>query len=143
MTKEAPAGFRKLPLEDFGSYGPFEDLIGPLYVADLAKTSVRFGMYLEKKHTNYYCVAHGGLYVALVDAVMGNMLWRSLDEGQQVFTISITSDYMGTAKEGDWLEGDATVVRRGRTVGFTDARVRLGEKLIFSATGKFSITSAR
>ena len=67
-------------------------------------------------------------------------LFASLEAGERVATISVTSDFMGVGKAGDWIEGEASIVRRGRSIGFTDARVRCVEKTIFMASGKWAIS---
>ena len=139
-SKEAPEGFRALPVEGFGSHGDFEKLIGPLYVADITKASLRFGLFAAKKHCNFYGVVHGGVFMSLVDSMMGNVVFATLAEGKRVATISVTTDFMGAGKDGDWLEGDASIVRLGRTIAFADARIRIADKLVFFASGKFAIT---
>ena len=140
MSKQVPEGFRKLPVEGFGSHGSFEELIGPIHVADITPTSIRFGLFVEQKHCNYYDIVHGGVFVSLVDSMMGNLVFASLEPGRRVATISITSDFMGVGKIGEWVEGDASILRRGGSIAFTDARIRAGEKLIFLATAKWAIS---
>jgi len=117
MSDDIPAGFaphfRRSPLTE-----PWE----PLYSRQ-TDTAVVLGLRLREAHTNSRGLAHGGLISALADNAMGLSCARQLPEGAAPLTVSLSVDYLGSARPGQWLEFDTTFVRPGGTLCFAQAFV--------------------
>ncbi len=117
MSDVVPEGFsphfRRSPLTD-----PWE----PLYSRRTA-TAVVLGLRLREAHTNSRGLAHGGLISALADNAMGLSCALALPEGAAPLTVSLSVDYLGSARPGQWLEFDTAFVRTGGTLCFAQAFV--------------------
>lgn len=114
------------------------DLIGPLL--EHRDDPAVVGLTLDERHTNSRGRLHAGLVVALADTVMGHTIERALD-GPRLVTVSLTSDFVGSAQVGDWLEGRATVRRAGRRVAFGACEFHAGDRLVLSASGVFAVAT--
>ncbi len=100
------------------------------------------GVLVATPHTNARGMAHGGLIAALADNAMGLACALSGAGVGGIVTVSLTCDFTGTARIGDWLEVAATPVRGGRTLAFGEARVTTGDRLIARASAVFSVPPA-
>jgi uncharacterized protein (TIGR00369 family) len=115
---------------------PYLDLIGPVY--ESADGPFVVGLWLAEKHTNARGFVHGGLLVALADTVLGHTIVRSDPTASPVVTVSLTTDFTGTARAGSWLQGVAEVTRRGSRVSFAKASFHAADRLVMTASGVFA-----
>jgi len=140
-TEMVPPGF--VPLFPNPGADGFFSLIGPIYRApDAPEGEVRFGFRAQARHTNPYGVLHGGLLMTVIDTVMGSLVFNAI-KGEPCATISLTCDFIGAGRAGEWIEGEASLTRLGRAVAFTHAKIWTGEKLLLTASGKWAIISPR
>lgn len=119
MVFQIPPGFgphsRKSPLT-----APWE----PIYIkAD--DTSVVLGMEIREPHTNSRGLVHGGLVAALLDNVMGLACGKAQSsqhmKGTGGVTISLSVEYLGMAKLGQWIVFEPHFVKAGKTLCFAEA----------------------
>ncbi|MDB5453259.1 MAG: thioesterase superfamily protein [Caulobacteraceae bacterium] len=69
---------------------------------------------------------HAASVIALADSCCGMGCMASLPEGARGFTtIELKSNFLGTARPGDWVAAEARMVHGGRTTQVWDAEVRL------------------
>lgn len=130
--------FRKSPLTD-----PWE----PLYSRRDAD-GLTIGVEVRDAHCNARGMAHGGLIAALADNAMGlACALAGPASGTRVgglVTASLTVDFVGAARIGDWIEVAARPVRVGRTLAFAEARVTAGageaKRIVARASAVFSVT---
>ncbi|HEY9219214.1 MAG TPA: PaaI family thioesterase [Phenylobacterium sp.] len=112
-----PAGFepheRKSPLTQ-----PWE----PLF-ARKTDRAVVIGLYAAEAHTNSRGFVHGGLISALADNAMGLSCGRVVGGDVSFVTVSLSVDFLGVARIGQWLEFDTVFVRPGSTLSFAQAFV--------------------
>jgi len=123
--------FRKSPLTD-----PWE----PLY-SRRDELGLTLGVLIREPHCNARGLAHGGLITALADNAMGLACALSGAEVGALVTVSLTCDFLSSARQGDWLEIDAKPVRVGRTLGFASAEARVSDRIVARATAVFSIAA--
>lgn len=117
----------------------FEDCVGPLYCTPANSEGVKaFTLRPQPQLQNFHGVIHGGVLMTVVDTMMGCLLKETID-GRSCATISLTTDFIGPAAVGDVLEGEALLVRVGRSVAFTQARISRGNRLVVAASAKWSI----
>ncbi len=121
--------FRHSPLTD-----PWE----PLY-SKREGDALTIAVLVAAPHTNARGLAHGGLIAALADNAMGLACALAGAGVGGIVTVSLTCDFTGSARIGDWLEIRATPVRVGRTLAFGEARVTAGERIIARASAVFSV----
>ncbi len=120
QTDDIPEGFTLLdPL------GPFHELVGPLYGMERDDRIV-VGMRVDEKHRNKGSYMHGGMFLMLADTSMtlAGIARRPADKG--IVTASLTSDFIGPAAPGDWIEAETEVIRAGKSVLFMAGLVRQG-----------------
>ena len=118
---------------------PYLDLIGPVYEA--ADGPLVLGLWLDGRHTNARGFVHAGLLVALADTLLGHTIARTPGTPPLV-TVSLTTDFTGSAHPGSWLEGKAEVRRQGARVAFANASFHVDERLVMAASGIFVGQSA-
>lgn len=136
-----PEGFsphmRKSPLTD-----PWE----PLY-ARQGEDRLVLGVRVRAEHCNSRSMPHGGFLAALADNAMGLSLGVNLMNTRQpaggLVTVSLTLDYLGSAKLGQWLEFDTDFVKLGRSICFAEATVRADGVPIARARATFKVLEAK
>jgi acyl-coenzyme A thioesterase PaaI-like protein len=140
MSGEAPEGF-----ELFTRPSPLLDPWRPLYAQTLADRIV-LGVHLREPHTNSRATAHGGLIAALTDQAMGMSCSVKLrTEGVQVtnlWTTSLSIEYLGTAKIGQWLRFETTFSRVGKMICYAECDVSADGATIARAHANFRVTLA-
>lgn len=141
MDDTIPDGFaphvRKSPLTD-----PWE----PLY-ARPASDRLVLGVRVRPEHCNSRSMPHGGFLAALADNAMGLSLGVNLAGARQpangLVTVSLTLDYLGSAKLGQWLEFDTDFVKLGRSICFAEATVRADGVAVARAHATFKLLEAK
>lgn len=104
---------------------------------------VQLAVRVREAHCNARAMAHGGLIAALADNAMGHSaVGQARAAGLPVasaVTVSLTVDYIGTVRTGQWLEFVPTVVKVGRTLAFVEFRALADGEVAArgSATFKF------
>lgn len=133
MSAHVPEGF--VPL--FRT-SPVLDLIGPIYCRGQGPGLV-LGLRVEPKHCNARGTAHGGILAALADVALGYTLGFSTDPPTALTTASLTLDYAGTAKTGDWLATAVDVQKRGSRLAFANCYISVGAERIVRASAVFLV----
>lgn len=141
MDQALPEGFsphvRKSPLTD-----PWE----PLYAKPGADRLI-LGVRVRPEHCNSRNMPHGGFLAAMADNAMGLSLGVSLaGDGREsvgLVTVSLTLDYLGSAKLGQWLEFDTDFIKLGRSICFAEATVRADGQPIARARATFKVQAAK
>jgi acyl-coenzyme A thioesterase 13 len=54
-------------------------------------------------------------------------------------TASMSIDFAGSAKLGDWVESHVTIIRKGRRLAFASALIQANEKPIARASAVFAV----
>lgn len=85
---------------------------------------VRLRLPFDPRFTNNGKTYHGGAVASLVDTTGAAAVWagHDFDKGARAATVSMTLNYTGSARSVD-LIGEATCVRRGRDLSFSEIRV--------------------
>lgn len=131
-----PVGYaphtRRSPLTD-----PWE----PLFARETAQ-AVQIGMVIREAHCNSRGLAHGGLISSLADNAMGLSAVRLARARvgaamASAVTVSLTLDFVDTARIGDCVEFHPVVLKAGRTLAFVECRVVCGERLVARASATF------
>lgn len=116
---------------------PFRELIGFTFThCEDGKCSAE--LEIREDHLHGGRVVHGGIAFALVDSTMATGIISTLESGQMTATIELKMSYLAPVREG-LLQCDSWIVKKGRTIAFTESKVHVGDKLIATATGSFAI----
>jgi acyl-coenzyme A thioesterase 13 len=120
---------------------PYLDLIGPVY--ESAHEPLLVGLWLGHRHTNSRGFVHAGLLVALADTILGHTILRGSPGMPPIVTVSLTTDFTGSARPGAWLRGQADVKRHGSRFAFANATFHTGDRLVMTASGVFAVQRDR
>jgi len=133
---DMPEGFEPL----FRS-SPYLDLLGPLYNKK-AEDGLVIGFVAQEKHCNARGLVHGGMLSSLADVALGYNAAFSQKPPVPMVTASLTIDYAGAAKLGDWIHIETDLQKVGRTMAFANCYFFVGEKRIARASGIFNVLSS-
>jgi uncharacterized protein (TIGR00369 family) len=136
-TEDIPAGFKP------AAFAPgFLDRAGPYWLkSDGDRTIV--GLLIDAGHINYVDVAHGGVLSTLADVAMSFQVHNSERPQLSVVTNSLTCNFLGAAKHGDWIEAHARIDRMGKRIAYTSGTIRRGDEMLATMSGVFTILRAR
>jgi uncharacterized protein (TIGR00369 family) len=134
---DLPAGFEPL----FRS-SPFLDHLGPFFMRKDADGAFVIGLRVLPCHANGRGNAHGGLLMTLCDIALGYRTSTSVDPRPFLTTASVTTDFAGSAKVGDWIEAHVDVQKVGRTLAFANCYVVCDGQRIVHASAIFTVLKA-
>lgn len=128
-----PEGFAPL---DFG--GPYFRALGGLHGRRLDGGGLLVGLRIDERHLNIQGFAHGGMLVTLADGALGlNIAMARGQRGAQV-TVSMTADYLSSARLGDWLEARVTITRIGRRMAYANCDLHVGSRHVLRSSAVFA-----
>lgn len=134
---EIPPGFKPLQRTS-----PFNTLVGPLYTKGEGAMRT-IGLHAADKHCNSRGIVHGGLLATLADLALGYTIAFLSDPPRSAVTASLTIDYAGSAKVGDWLEVRTDVQKSGGRLTFANCYIHVGETRIVRASAVFAASGER
>ena len=111
MEPVPPEGFKPL----FRT-SPFLDHNGPFF--SKRRRDFVVGLRIRPEHANARGGAHGGLLMTLCDIALGYRTTRSQTPAPLLTTASVTTDFAGGAKVGDWVEAHVDVHKVGGRLAF-------------------------
>ncbi|RZI85690.1 MAG: PaaI family thioesterase [Rubrivivax sp.] len=117
---------------------PFIDLLGPIYSRQ-GESAIAIGFRVEAKHCNARGLLHGGVISGVADIALGYNAAFQADPPTPLVTASLTVDYAGVAKLGDWVEVHVDVQKVGKKLAFANAYFLTGEQRIARASAVFSV----
>ncbi|MBT4486228.1 MAG: PaaI family thioesterase [Rhodospirillaceae bacterium] len=122
------------------SSSPFTEMIGPLF--DLPDDpDNRRGFRVLEGHINNAGIIHGGMMMSFADTLLARAVGNS-GAGPAV-TLHMTTDFIGPAHLGNWVEGSAKIIRQTRTLVFVEGEIRTRKRLLMTAKGVFRRLSRR
>jgi uncharacterized protein (TIGR00369 family) len=124
-----PSSF--VPVDD---PGPFLAHVGPV-LADGDVLALRVAAH----HLNSSGVAQGGLLATLVDFALGRAIRASAES--RAVTVSLTTDFLGAAREGDLVQARTEVERLGGTLAFADCSLTVDGNEIVRGRAVFAVLS--
>lgn len=120
---------------------PFLDLLGPIYHKPYP-AGLAIGLRTEEKHCNARGLVHGGVFSSLADIALGYNTAFAGEQPTPLVTASLTIDYAGAAKLGDWLEIETDVQKVGRSLAFANCYFSVGSTRIARASAVFSVIAS-
>lgn len=130
---DAPAGFKPL----FRT-SPALELVGPLYSRGEG-TDLVIGLRVEKKHCNARGTMHGGMLATLADVALGYTMAFASSPPANLVTASLSLDFAGTARIGDWVEAHVDVQKQGSRLSFANCYLTANGERIVRASAVFLV----
>ncbi len=130
---DIPAGFT---LVERG--GPFFQSIGPVYINEGVAMQRILGLRIQPMHTNMQGIAHGGMLMTLADGALNTNLSLHYPKSTNLVTVSMNTQFLSSARVGDWLEASVQITRAGRSLSFADCSLQAGQRTVLRANAVFS-----
>ena len=111
---------------------PFENRAGPFFWAQLEDGRQHFVLEAASRHCNSHGIVHGGLMMTMIDLTLVITAKQGPDE--QLVTVSLNSEFIASALEGDLIEAHGELVRRTRSLAFVRGQIRCGERTLLTAS---------
>jgi acyl-coenzyme A thioesterase PaaI-like protein len=123
----------------------FTDPWEPLFSRSAAR-EVSIGLWLAEAHCNSRGLVHGGLIASLADNAMGlSCVAAMATEGRTpaggLVTVTLSTDYLGSARLGQWLATDTHFVKTGGSLCFASCLVHADGQPIARANATFKVLS--
>jgi len=127
--------------------GPFTTHNGPWFHW-AENDEWRQGVRLMDRHCNSRGIVHGGFLSAFADGLAATTVFRDLKRSS--VTIKLNTEFLRSAKSGEWLQGTAKLVKGTGKMAFVDAYAWTGEgrdipmdDLVFRSAALFRLMEAR
>lgn len=130
---------------------PFINQVGPLY-SRVKKDRIDLGLLVEEIHCNRSGNLHGAMVCAIADIALGQNVGLALatngafenvkdngSPGAPIATVSMSTDFAGSAKVGDWVETHVEVQRAGRSMAFANAYLVCNGERIARTSGVYKV----
>lgn len=118
--------------------GGYFDKIGPVWYRRDDDRLVHLAFRADASHDNGGGVVHGGMLLSLMDQVLGTLVFETVGR-KPCATISLACDFVSPAKAGDWVEGTASLVRRGTGIVMVEGEIHAGGRLCVTASGVWKV----
>lgn len=123
--------------EDPGVSG-FVSFAGPILVKKTDWTVA--GFVVEARHCNPQGICHGGWLSTFADVQLVRSAIQKLDySAVSVRTISLAIDFLSPAIRGDWVEGQAEIVHRAKTMIFVQGIARVDDRAVLRMNATLSV----
>ena len=136
--RNPPEGFKPL----FRT-SPFLDHNGPFFYRETDDGTFVVGLRIQPKHANGRGGAHGGLLMTMCDIALGYRTTRSQTPSPMLTTASVTTDFAGGAKIGDWVEAHVDVHKVGGRLAFANCYLVCNGERIVHASAVFARSGDR
>lgn len=136
IEKPIPAGWKVVRA------GAFMDMVGPLLRSTSMEERNTFGLQTDQSHVNPIGIVHGGVLASLLDQTIAIVAWDAADR-QPTVTVQMDTQFLGSAKAGEFLEARASVRHTTRSLTFVDAQVTSSRGPVASASAIMKTTAQR
>jgi uncharacterized protein (TIGR00369 family) len=121
----------------FAGSGAFAETNGPIY---LRPKDATLGFRVRAENCNPVRTCHGGWLAAFIDMQMPfAALQREKIANAFLLTVSLSLDYLGSARIGDWVEGTASVLSHTGSLVFVQGLVSCSGTLLLRGSGVYKI----
>lgn len=129
---DVPEGF-----EPHTGVNAFVDHVGPFH-----RRGDALGLRIDGRHLNTFGKAQGGLLMTMVDFAIGEAIRDAHDVPRDevtTATVSLTTDFLSTVDEGEWVESSTRVERLGRTLAFVDCSLTCDGREVVRGRAVFAV----
>jgi uncharacterized protein (TIGR00369 family) len=112
---------------------------GPLFQKDAPNGGVVIALRIADKHTNMRGIAHGGMLVTLADSALGRNMHLTRKPSAPMVSVNLSTDFLGAAKVGDWLEAHVEIRKHGARLSFAECQLVVDGKVVVRCSGVFAV----
>jgi uncharacterized protein (TIGR00369 family) len=115
----------------------FVDHVGPFY-----RSGHILGLRIDERHLNSFGKAQGGVLMTMVDFAIGEAIRDAHDKPRDdiaAATVSLTTDFLGSVSEGEWVTAHTRVERLGGTLAFVDCSLRADAREVVRGRAVFAV----
>ena len=105
--------------------------------------NIQMGIMAAAPHTNSRGFVHGGLIAALADIAMGISCVEASSDISSLVTVNLVTDFLSSARIGQWVLFDTEVIKTGRTLCFASCLVTADGKPVARTNATFSVMGAK
>lgn len=117
--------------------GPFTQHNGPLY-ARWHKDHLQLGFRVLENHVNPGQSCHGGMLSMFADILLSGAAQYQTDIPRQFLpTISLQLDFISAAPLGEWVQGQADVLKVTKNLIFSQGLIECNRNIVARASGVF------
>ncbi len=130
-----PKGLTPVQTQGFGGFAGPVLRNGEVFIFDIAA-----------HHLNSDERLHGGMMMSLASIVLGEVARETAakaDARAATRPLSINCDFVSAGMAGERIEGRAHVTRATRSVLFVSGDLRVGTRILMTATGVYSISGGK
>lgn len=127
-----PDGF-----EPIQSSNPFAGGLGPLYEKVFEDGRWLRGFLVEEKHANQAKIVHGGMIMTFADILLARAVMDRFDP--PFVTARLTTDFIGPALMGRWVQGQARITGQHDELIFVDGEISSRGHPVASVQGSFKL----
>ena len=128
-----PEGFKTARFD-----GLYLKHVGP-YFTKRTDDTVLVGLSVEEHHINYVDIAHGGILTTLADVALSFQVYLCERPSPMVTTVSLTTNFLGAVKLGDFLIADGYIDRLGKRIAYTHGAIRRDDDVVMTMSGVFNV----
>jgi uncharacterized protein (TIGR00369 family) len=119
----------------------FGTVAGPFYEKKGPGRSYARAFRVEPHHANGMGNAHGGMLLTFADMAFGHVV--SAEKAMWWVTVRLSCDFLSSARQGDWVEGNATILSVQDDLFSIRGRVWVGDRTILTGQGLFKAIAPR
>ena len=112
---------------------------GPIYQRPGPDGTVVIALRVDKQHTNMRGIAHGGMLITLADSALGRNMNMTRKTVAAMVSVNLSTDFIGAAKVGDWLEAHVEIRKHGARLSFAECQLRVCDKVVVRCSGVFAV----
>ncbi|NWH08811.1 MAG: PaaI family thioesterase [Alphaproteobacteria bacterium] len=133
---EIPPGYERMNwFQGFGRQ------IGPLYEKYDGAGDYTRAFLVGEHHTNGMRNCHGGMLMAFADMAFGHAI--SIGTHRFWVTVRLVTDFLASAKVGDWVEGTGEIVGAEADLYTVRGRIWVKDQTIMTGSGVFKALGER
>jgi uncharacterized protein (TIGR00369 family) len=130
---DVPAGFERRV-----SGGPYFRALGDIYWKPQDGGGAVIALRVAESHLNVQGFTHGGMLTTLADGALGINIALARGKRAGQVTVSMSADFLASARVGDWLEAHVTVTRVGQRLAYANCDLKVGDRHILRSSAVFA-----
>ncbi|UTW56627.1 PaaI family thioesterase [Kordiimonas sp. SCSIO 12610] len=123
------------------SNSPFGWHVGPFFEKEMPGNRVKRGFRVADDHLNAGGVCHGGMLMTFADILIASAVFKVA--APPFVTIKLSTNFVSSAKCGQWVEGEAEVVGLQDGFASVEAALRNESEAVATISAVFKALGAR